>query len=144
MSLFRRRLFLVVALSLALIAISMTAGRTSRAAFTPPAADSDPYGLFVDSPQKAVSSGFDVSNLDRSANACQDFNRFANGGWTARNAIPAAYSVWGRFTQLDEQNMNVLHGILEGLAKKKTLAAGNEQKIADFFGSCMDEAKIES
>ncbi|HYJ45186.1 MAG TPA: hypothetical protein VEV81_01140, partial [Pyrinomonadaceae bacterium] len=61
MSLFRRRLFLIVALALSLIAISLTAGRTSRAAFTPPAVDSDPYGLFVDSPQKAVSSGFDVS-----------------------------------------------------------------------------------
>jgi len=143
MSLFRRRLFLVVALSLALITISMTAGRTSRAAFTPPTDDSDPYGLFVDSPQKAVSSGFDVSNLDRSANACQDFNQFANGGWMAHNAIPGAYSVWGRFTQLDEQNINVLHDILDGLAKKKALT-GNEQKIADFYGSCMDETRIES
>ena len=62
MSLFRRRLFLIVALALALITVSMTAGRTSRAAFTPPAADSDPYGLFVDSPQKAISSGFDPAN----------------------------------------------------------------------------------
>src|SRR4051812_35320396 len=144
MSLFRRRLFLIVALFFALVTIAMTAGRTSRAAFTPPTADSDPYGLFVDSPQKAVSSGFDVSNLDRSANACQDFNQFANGGWMSHNAIPGAYSVWGRFTQLDEQNTAVLHDILEGLVKKKKLAPGNEQKIADFYGSCMDEAKIES
>ncbi|PYS50664.1 MAG: M13 family peptidase [Acidobacteria bacterium] len=146
MSLFRRRVFLV-ALSVSLIAISMTASRTSRAAFTPPeqATDPDPYGLFVDSPQKTVSSGFDFSNLDKSANACQDFNQFATGGWMAHNAIPPAYSVWGRFTQLDEQNLSVLHDILEGLIKKKNLAPGsNEQKIADFYGSCMDEATIEA
>src|SRR5689334_6708286 len=134
MSLFRRRLFIIVALSLALVAISLTAGRTSRAAFTPPAADSDPYGLFVDSPQKTVSSGFNVANLDRSANACQDFNQFANGGWIAKNPIPAAYSRWGSFEELNEQNQNVLHDILEELVKKPNLAKGsNEQKVADFY-----------
>jgi putative endopeptidase len=143
MSLFRRRLFLFVALAFALITISMTAGRTSRAAFTPPTDNSDPYGLFIDSPQKAVSSGFDVSNLDRSANACQDFNQFANGGWMAHNSIPPAYSVWGRFTQLDEQNLSVLHDILEGLLKKPNRAGSNEQKVADFYESCMDEPTIE-
>ncbi|MDQ3819833.1 MAG: M13 family metallopeptidase, partial [Acidobacteriota bacterium] len=146
MSLFRRRVFLV-ALSLSLIAVSMTASRTGRAAFTPPgpASDPDPYGLFVDSPQKTVSYGFDFSNIDKSANACQDFNQFANGGWMAHNPIPPAYSTWGRFTQLDEQNLDVLHDILEDLLKKKNLAPGsNEQKIADFYGSCMDEATIEA
>jgi predicted metalloendopeptidase len=96
-----------------------------------------------DNPQKSIIAGFDFSNIDKSANACQDFNQYANGGWMAKNAIPAAYSVWGRFTQLDEQNTMVLHDILDGLLKKKTLA-GNEQKIADFYGSCMDEKTIEA
>ncbi|MFS8086476.1 MAG: M13 family peptidase, partial [Acidobacteriota bacterium] len=98
----------------------------------------------ADDPQKSVIAGFDFSNLDRNAQACQDFNQFANGGWMAKNPIPGAYSVWGRFTQLDEQNLEVLHQILDGLLKKKTLAKGNEQKIADFYGSCMDEQKIEA
>ena len=60
-----------------------------------------------------------------------------------RNPIPGAYSVWGRFTQLDEQNTNVLHDILEGFSKGKP-KSGNEQKIADFYGACMDETKIEA
>jgi putative endopeptidase len=141
MSLFRRRAFLIV-LSLALIALSLTASRTSRAAFTE--VDSDPLGLFVDSPQKAITSGFDPANLDRTANACQDFNQFANGGWITKNQVPPAYPTWGRFQVLNEQNLNVLHDLLEGLMKKKTLAKGNEQKLADFYGSCMDEQKIES
>src|SRR4051812_2593701 len=85
---------------------------------------------------KMVVAGFDFSNIDRSASACQNFNQFANGGWMAKNQIPGAYSVWGRFTQLDEQNTEVLHEILTGLVSRKKLAAGNEQKIADFYGSC--------
>src|SRR6185436_20435078 len=95
-----------------------------------------------DKPEKTVVAGFDFANLDRSASACADFNKFANGGWITKNPIPGAYSVWGRFTQLDEQNTNVLHDILDGLSKGKP-KDGNEQKIADFYGACMDEAKVE-
>jgi putative endopeptidase len=89
--------------------------------------------------------GFDLANLDREANACADFNQFANGGWAARNEIPAAYSRWGRFEQLAEQNNEVLHDIMESLAKRKDLKpASNERKVADFYQSCMDETAIET
>jgi putative endopeptidase len=142
MNLLSRRLILA-ALSLSLITLSLTFSPLSRAKVAE--SEAEPPGLFVDSPQTAVASGFDVSNLDRTANACQDFNQFANGGWTAKNQIPAAYSRWGRFEVLGEQNLDVLHEILDGLLKKKSHAAGsNEQKIADFYASCMDEQKIES
>jgi len=136
------RCALLVIFSFCLVALSVTAGRTSRAALL--SADTDAVDVFADSSQQSVIAGFDFSNLDRGAQACQDFNQFANGGWMAKNPIPGAYSVWGRFTQLDEQNLGVLHQILEGLLKKKVVAKGNEQKIADFYGSCMDEQKIEA
>jgi putative endopeptidase len=88
--------------------------------------------------------GFDLSSLNRDAQACEDFNQFANGGWIAKNPIPAAYSRWGNFERLSEQNQDTLHQILEELSKNKSLARGsNEQKIADFYSSCMDEAVIE-
>ena len=142
MCLLRRRLFVAV-LSFSLVALALTTTRTSRAAFN--ITSPDPLGLFVDTPQKSVKSGFDVSNLDRSANACQDFNRFANGGWIDKNPIPAAYSRWGRFELLDEMNLTTLRGILDDLTKRQNLKPGsNEQKVADFYSSCMDEAKIES
>jgi len=100
-------------------------------------------------PQAAVKSsdtlrGFDLASIDRSVSACQDFNQFANGGWVAKNPIPAAYSRWGRFEQLSDANTEQLHQILEGLAAQKNLkAGGNEQKLADFYVSCMDEPSIE-
>src|SRR5256885_4921884 len=137
MNLFCRRAFLSV-LSLSLIVFSVTTGRRSRAA-APKSNE-----VFADNPQKSVIAGFDFSSIDRSANACQDFNRFANGGWMDKNPIPPAYSRWGRFELLDEQNLNVLHEILDGLVAKKKFANSNEQKIADFYGSCMEEPKIEA
>jgi predicted metalloendopeptidase len=137
MSLFCRR-FLLSILSLSFIALCMTLGRQGRAAVP------DAIEVFADNPQTSVVAGFDFASLDRSANACQDFNRFANGGWMDKNPIPAAYSRWGRFELLDEQNQNVLHGILDGLVAKKKFANSDEQKIADFYGSCMDEKNIEA
>jgi predicted metalloendopeptidase len=139
MSLFARRAFLF-ALFLSLLALSVTTARQSRAALAGPETSAG----FADTPQESVVAGFDFASIDRNANACQDFNRFANGGWMDKNQIPAAYSRWGRFELLEEQNTNVLHGILDGLVAKKKFANLNEQKIADFYGSCMDEQKIET
>jgi putative endopeptidase len=89
--------------------------------------------------------GFDPANLDRSCKPCDDFNKFANGGWVARNPIPAAYPRWGNFNKLDEQNQDKLHEILEEAAKNAKAAKGsNERKIGDFYASGMDTAKIEA
>src|SRR5262245_17444218 len=136
------RCAVIFGLLLGLIAWSVTYDASSGAASS--LTNSFAIEWFSDKAQNSVVAGFDFSNLDRSVSACQDFNRFANGGWMARNPVPGAYSVWGRFTQLGEQNLEVLHQILEGLLKKTTLTPGNEQKIADFYGSCMDEPKIEA
>ena len=140
MSLFRRRaIFLILTISLTVIAV--VANREAGASRS--VIDNATFEVSADNPQQSVVAGFDFSNIDRSVSACEDFNKFANGGWMTKNPIPGAYSAWGRFTQLDEQNTNVLHDILEGLLKGKP-KPGNEQKIADFYGVCMDEARIEA
>ncbi|HEY0004607.1 MAG TPA: M13 family metallopeptidase [Pyrinomonadaceae bacterium] len=89
--------------------------------------------------------GFDVSNLDRSASACENFYQFATGGWRSRNEIPGAYPRWGRFNELADRNQEQLHQILEEAAKNKKARKGsNEQKIGDYYASCMDEDRIET
>jgi putative endopeptidase len=92
--------------------------------------------------QGSTAHGFDPANLDKSCKPCEDFNKFANGGWIANNPIPAAYPRWGNFNKLDEQNQQKLHEILEDAAK--SAKAGNEKKIGDFYASGMDTAKIEA
>src|ERR1043166_637201 len=135
------RRVLTTAVFISLIAFAATRGRSTQADTVLPEPSIE---VFADNPQKSVVSGFDFTSIDRSVSACQDFNRFANGGWIDRNPIPAAYSRWGRFETLEEQNINVLHGILDGLVAKKRFANPNEQKIANFYGSCMDEPAIEA
>jgi len=95
--------------------------------------------------QQTGSRGFDITNLDRTCKPCDDFYRFANGGWLAKNEIPAAFSVWGTTSKLGENNREVLRRILEEAATNTSAPAGsNEQKIGAFYASCMDEAKIET
>jgi putative endopeptidase len=88
--------------------------------------------------------GFDTANLDRSCKPCEDFNKFANGGWMAKNPIPPAYSTWGNFTVLAEKNRENLRKILEAAANAKSSRDSNTQKIGDFYASCMDEQRIET
>lgn len=45
---------------------------------------------------------------------------------------------------LAEHNRDVLHGILEQAAKAHALPGSNEQKIGDYYGSCMDVAAIDA
>jgi putative endopeptidase len=88
--------------------------------------------------------GFSEANLDRSCKPCDDFNQFAMGGWMKNNPIPAEYPNWGSFTMLADRNQTVLRTILEDATKANAAAGSNQQKIGDFYSSCMDTRAIEA
>jgi putative endopeptidase len=91
----------------------------------------------------ADAHGVDLTILDKTCKPCEDFYHFASGEWLAKNPIPAAYPSWGRFNELAERNRELLHQILEAAAANAKASAGsNEQKIGDFYASCMDEKQI--
>ena len=87
---------------------------------------------------------FDVSSLDRSADACTNFYEFACGGWRKANPIPGDQTRWGRFNQLADRNRDVLHEILEGARDAKGKRTPIEAKVGDYYEACMDEAGIEA
>ena len=88
--------------------------------------------------------GVNIAVLDRTCAPCKDFNQFANGGWEAKNPIPAAYPSWGVDNIVTERNRDILHQILEDAAKDATAAPGSiEQKVGDYYGSCMDTTAID-
>ncbi len=89
--------------------------------------------------------GFDLANLDRSASPCDDFDKFATGGWVKNNPIPADQPAWDGFSKLVDANEQELHQILDDAAKDKSAQPGsNWQKIGDYYASCMDESQIET
>ena len=93
---------------------------------------------------RPTSWGFSTANLDRTCKPCDDFYQFAMGGWMKANPIPPEYSVWGSFSQLGDRNQNHLREILEAAENAKAAPGTKEQKIGDFYSSCMDTAAIEA
>jgi putative endopeptidase len=88
--------------------------------------------------------GISPSDMDPSVAACQDFNLYGNGGWLKANAIPADQSYWGSFTILEEQNRESLHKVLEKVSKATNAPGSDDQKVGDFYLTCMDEATVEA
>jgi putative endopeptidase len=91
-----------------------------------------------------ASWGFSPANLDRTCKPCDDFYQFAMGGWMKANTIPAEYSTWGSFTVLRDKNLAAMRTILESAANSKAASGSNEQKIGDFYSSCMDATAIDA
>jgi putative endopeptidase len=92
----------------------------------------------------APSWGFSLSNLDRTCKPCDNFYEFAMGNWMKANPIPAEYSSWGTFQQLRDNNLTAMRTVLEAAEKANAAAGSNEQKIGDFYATCMDTTAIEA
>jgi putative endopeptidase len=127
-----RLLALSLGLVLALSFDALQAGPRSAGAAASGAPNSSPE-----------SHGVRLDWMDKSCKPCQDFYHYAASEWLKKNPIPPAYPSWSSFSELAERNREHLHQILEAAAANHNAAPGsNEQKIGDFYASCMDERQV--
>jgi endothelin-converting enzyme/putative endopeptidase len=88
--------------------------------------------------------GVAAENIDHTANACTDFDHFANGQWRVTHPMPAIQTTWAiRTITLDETRARLRSIAEEDESKAATLPKGSPgQLTGDFYAACMDESSV--
>jgi putative endopeptidase len=89
------------------------------------------------------SPSLDISSMDSSVAACDNFYRYSCGGWIKKNPIPPDQARWNVYSKLHQDNQRFLWGILEEAAKSAPGRTAEQRQIGDYFASCMDEPAVE-
>lgn len=85
-----------------------------------------------------------VGYIDTTCAPCQDFYAFANGGWINRTSLPDKGSAMGALDELNTRRATTLSRILDSLRSQRTPQASPEEKVAEFYASCMDVSSIQA
>ncbi len=86
---------------------------------------------------------FDPKVMDTRVDPCVNFYQYSCGGWLKQNPIPADESSYGRSNELEDENQLVLKAILEKAAAGGPERSPNEQKIGDYYASCMNVEAVD-
>ena len=82
----------------------------------------------------------DVTHTDSAVDPCDNFFEHVCKKLNAENPIPPDQVAWGPGGRLYMRNSQVLRQILEKNQAANPSRTPNEQKIGDFYASCMDQA----
>ncbi len=87
----------------------------------------------------AAPAGVELASLDRAADPCVDFYRFACGGWIDAHPLPADRRNYARTNEIRDRNDLVLRRILE-----RPGATGSLRKASDYYAACTNTAAIDA
>ena len=96
------------------------------------------------SPTEKSEPALDVTSMDRTIDPCVDFFTYSCGGWIKRNPIPPDQSSWDTYSKMQDENLGRLRGILEAAATPDPKRNAVDQKIGDYYASCIDEKAIDA
>ncbi|MGA7909691.1 MAG: M13 family metallopeptidase N-terminal domain-containing protein, partial [Candidatus Sulfotelmatobacter sp.] len=87
--------------------------------------------------------GLDTRLIDTTADPCVDFFQYACGNFSKLYPIPPDRSGYGSGAMIFDYTEAILHAMLEKAASGGSSRTPNEQKIGDYYASCMDTDAIE-
>ena len=85
---------------------------------------------------------FDLKSVDTAIDPCVDFYQYSCKKWIDNNPIPADEASWGHGGKLALWNQFVLKDVLEKASANDPNRSAVDQKIGDYYASCVDEQEI--
>ncbi len=86
-------------------------------------------------------SGLDKDLIDSSGDPCTNFVQYACGNFTKLYPTPADQPGYDDLIMIEEHTQSVLHQLLDSVADKSAQHTPNEQKIGDYYATCLDERR---
>src|SRR6185312_16338839 len=87
--------------------------------------------------------GLDLRFIDHAADPCTSFFKYACGNFDKYYPIPNDRSSFGTGALINDHNEAVLHAMLDKVSRPDPKRTANEQKIGDYYATCMDTATID-
>lgn len=87
-------------------------------------------------------AGIQLSNLDTTTPAGENFYQYACGGWMKQHPLTAEYSRFGSFDKLAEDNKLQIKSLIEELAAQQNEPGSVADKIATLYQVAMDSVKL--
>jgi putative endopeptidase len=97
-----------------------------------------------DQPKEPKLERFDPDLADKSLDPCTDFYKYSCSKWLTANPIPPDQVFWSTGSGLELWNEGILRETLEAASKNDSNRSAVQQKIGDYWASCMDESGIET
>ncbi len=93
--------------------------------------------------EPVLALGVDLEAFDHNVRPQDDFYLHVNGNWLASTEIPADKATYGSFGILRDLSEERVNAIIEEAANARDKVSGSDlQRVGDFYGSYMNEAKI--
>ncbi|XP_012944252.1 endothelin-converting enzyme 2 [Aplysia californica] len=106
--------------------------------------DWKPEQLECTTPACVTSGAYILGSMNQSVEPCQDFYKFACGGWISKTKAPASSVKWDRFrevTLINNQNLKKLLETEGTVVKGKNSSA--IAKLKTYYRTCVDTATVE-
>jgi len=88
--------------------------------------------------------GYDASAIDKTADPCVDFAKYACGNYAKQHPIPNDQASMNQFMNLYLVQQQYLMGILDKVSAADPTRTPLETKVGDYYAACVDTKTIEA